>query len=692
MKNSLKNLIFSSVTLRGSILLALFAALVQITGVSTYSQERRYYNYGYNTEPEWLRANSGEKVICYGTQVTGVAQETTNSMPYQQKKVLSKDEVIEGIKLACSEAKEKVVKPTDSDLVDLRKKTLRTVDVLNQKLSGKAKSQDAAQLKETLKLSELKKALSSKDGFDSVCISETFQGFQDNPEMFKEEIFTPLKEIVRQYLVVEMAVNDEKFTDSFAAFCDGFPKIVEMYLVAEKPEYLVPMADAMIWLTDLGTKVDSAKQITDFVREAFEQPNFFAYVSADFIAAGFEKDIDEPVDVQEIILGTRVRGNGTIVGKSTATLRPNNNKAEIQVLLDTNISTRTVGVNGPVTITNQNSGPLTSEKSIYITGDKICAAAAASDASIVSQTVNLCINGGHIVQKIARNKVQQKKPAAQAEANRRAEVKFSKRFDNEVNPKITELNDRFQNEFRKPLIADGYFPEVLDLRTTAEELIATVLLAPKLHPSTYSAPPTVNQEGTDFVIELNQSLPNNLAKLELSGRRVEEGKMIANLKEKYPKLAENLNRDEEQPELAVTFANKSPLAVSFAGDVVTLCLHFDKLEQEGQSYPGLDITVKYRIRSEEIEENGSKCTKLVFELVETPSVFPPGFDPNGGKTLSGREQLIRNIVMQRMDKSLKKSFEMKPIELQGQWEGRGKLYPSLGTAENGWLVLGWTWK
>ena len=604
-----------------------------------------------------------------------------------QTAILTQEELIEQIKQVCENAKKSISQPGEKQLDSLRWRILETLNVLQQNLAWSNNANLSNEAIESLKLSELSKSLVQRtEKLDMEPLTATFIALQDTSRQFDKVVFHPLQNQIRAYFVLYDAVHSESFETNFGEFCNSLPGSVEKYLAGDKPEYGSALAEGVRWMSDLSPYVPSAKIIADRFQGMLARPNFHVVASSRLLAAGFQQGVYENVDVNETIFGTTIRGSGHINGQTTAAFVHNNSLAELRIILDTNMNTNTVGVNGPVRIATASGGTMRSEKPIYITSDSIFTGTASTSAKLSSRTTGLSIDGGRLVKHIAQKRIQQQRPSSEAEARRRAENRMNSRFNSEVEPKIAELNQRYQQQLRHKLMEAGRFPRIWKLNTTSNELQFTVLVGDKSQPTQPFAPPT-QPVGTDLSVRIHQSMPNNALETELGGRRIEEVKFIENLKNQFPELTKDLKRDEDQSPLAITFAKKSPVSFVFSKQTVSVIVHADQFEQDGQLHPGLDITFKFKVRVEKSQEG----SVFVFEEAEPPAVFPPGFDPSGDRKISGREQMIRSIVTKRLEKSMKKSFELKAGELPDQWKGKGILSPEAISSENGWFTIAWNW-
>jgi len=599
------------------------------------------------------------------------------------QEVLSQSEVLQRLQTLCDAAKESDRKPNDADLKQVRTQIRVAVDKLRARLARSPKES------ETLRLENLRRSLMQTGGFPSEAITETYQMMMSSDEI-DAGMTSPLFRLLRKYLTLELAVKNEKFSEEYVAFCAGIPKFVETFLSGDHPEYGPALTDAIAWLSDLGDSAPRAGQIAAFLEEVFGGSNLLVQVSSGFLAHAFHRTIAEPVSVNDRILDTWVQGGGQIRGKTSMEFVPNENRAQIRVLLKTQMTTNTVGHNGPVRVSSTNSGSVFGEKTIFLSEDFFRTTAARSSADLAIQTTgigveNICLARG-IIQRVAEKQVPKRKPQYDAESRRLVANRLSGRLNTEVDSQIAQLLDRYQKELRTPLLKTGLFTSPWKFQTTRTELKWSAAVAANSQPGAASAPPEL-PDRSDIAVRVHQSALNNAAQSQLAGKRLVFEEMRSQIQEKYPRLAENIEWDEENPLTAITFAEKSPISIMFKDNVATIIIHIDQFEQDEQEHPGLDITIKYRMKAEMVAENGKPTMKFIFEKVEAPTVFPPGFDPNSGARIAGRHLAIRSIVTKRLDTQLKDSFVVSPMELEEQWKGKGLLTPQTIATDQGWLTV-----
>lgn len=603
----------------------------------------------------------------------------------------TREEIVKRIGKICSEMKESLEKPTPQHKKALRKRLLEAIRTLNREFE---QSKDCGQMqlcRDELQLEKLH-AIAEGELLESEIFLNAYQLLNSPDPRWNRALFRPLRSTLRQIYSVESAILDESFLETLETACDSIPGFVGIYLQNDQPEYGTALAEVIVWLSDLGESVSAAKTLSEELQTVLYRPNLRVQASDDFLSSLFERTVQESVDVHEIIQGVNIRGKGNLSGKTRAVLVPNERRAEIHVLLESDFQSEPIARKRPATVWTQNTAKVQSVKPLVFSEEGFQARAARSRAKMHSKIKGMHVEGGPFVQALAPSVAQRRQPGILAESERRLQSRINEQFNATVDPQIQKFHERYLELIRDPMRENGTFPRVWDMRTDAKWLRFCAFFSSVSEPGAANPPP-VFEESADLIVQLHQSTLNNVASWKLAGAKIEELGFMDQLQETFPALQGNLKRDIDQPPLTISFAKKNPVSFTFHENVLKISLRIDRFEREEQSFPGMDITLKYRIRIEETRSPDSEnpIGKIVFEQVEAPLVFPPNFDPEKNGRLSGREQMIRNIILQRLENGLKKTYEIEPTVPGEQGEDQGLLVPVKGTAENGWFSLVWKW-
>jgi hypothetical protein len=407
-------------------------------------------------------------------------------------------------------------------------------------------------------------------------------------------------------------------------------------------------------------------------------------IGSDFAVAGFKGEMEEALDINETIQGTKVVGGGTLSGISFAELVALPNRAAIKVLADAEMETRTDGSQQMVTLKSHTTGTLRGEKQIIFSADGITTTPAKSKANLNAKVSDVKVNAGPVIQRVARNQVDSRKAGSQAEAARRAEQRMNVRMNERIDPNIAELNERYQ-KIRSQLNKVGLFPRVWNLSSTSQQIDWSILLGNAYQPSApIPAPEAPRSNG--LAVQVHQSALNNMLAIALAGRLIDEEKFSQRMEEFFDETPEFLKRKTGETPAKVSFGPEAPVDVLFIDNKLRVVVRLNDIQVMDNVGRAFSISVEYQIKTE--KRDGQDI--VVLERTEAEA-FPTGFRPDSGQTLSATQTIIRTYLLRRLE-ALEKRYEMEPLELKGEWEGKGRLIPQFVSTEKGWLTFVWNWE
>ena len=427
-----------------------------------------------------------------------------------------------------------------------------------------------------------------------------------------------------------------------------------------------------------------ARGVVAAVRAAAGQPNVLIDVHENLLAPVVNRPIDQPMPVDEVVLGTRVRGSGHTRGSVRLDFVPSSDRAAFDIVLDaTNIST-TQGSQGPVTWRSRGVTSLDASRRLFLGPDTAFAAPVQASADTESTVTGLSINkrfGRRIIQRIANRKIAETKPKAEAIAEQRARDRLRRQFDEQTAPAVAQFREQFQSRVRGPLEARGLYPESLQMSTSDTRLaiVARKSLATQL--AAASGPPPA-ASGNLITARVHESAVNNVLEQKLGGRRITQEDVNRLARERNATMPDSLGSEGDQKPWAVTFAKHRPVSVAVDDGRVKLLVRGDKFVSGDRSFPGMDIWVVYAIAS------SSRGKHLVRE--GDVQIYPPGFKPGGKEKLSMAETSLRRILQKRFDKLFAQVIDIPDLPLQGELATVGPLpLGELAARRDGWVVAGW---
>jgi len=445
-------------------------------------------------------------------------------------------------------------------------------------------------------------------------------------------------------------------------------------------ESLAPVPQILERLVEAG----QAPGVVAAVREATSRPNIVLEVHESLLAQAVNRPVDQVMPVDEVVLGTRVRGTGRTQGNVRLDFVPSPDRAAFDLVFDATNVANTRGSQGPVTVNSRGVTNLGARRRFFL--DEYTATATPVQASAATDTTvtGIGINsrfGKRMIRKIASRKIAETKQQAEAIAEGRARERLGRQFGEQTEPALAQFRDQFQGKVRRPLEAQGLYPEMLHMNTTDTTLAITARKAATGQLAAASQPPATVSSNL-ISARVHESAINNILEEKLGGRVITQADVDRMARESNAKMPESLGSDPEQKPWAVTFAKYRPVTVAVDDGRVKVMVRGDKFVAGDRSFPGMDIWATYAIA------RSSQGMHLVRE--GDVQIYPPGFKPGGREKLSMAETSLRRILQKRFDKLCKDVIDIPDLPLQGELAAAGPLpMQQLVARKDGWVVAGW---
>ena len=445
-------------------------------------------------------------------------------------------------------------------------------------------------------------------------------------------------------------------------------------------ESLAPVPPILERLAEAG----QAASVVAAVRGANARPNILLEVHESLLAQAVNRPVDQVMPVDEVVLGTRVRGTGHTRGNVRLDFVPSSDRAAFDLVFAATNVANTRGSQGPVTVNSRGVTSLGARRRFFLDESTASASPVQASASTDSTVTGMAINsrfGKRLIQKIASRKVAETMPQAEAIAEGRARDRLRKQFQDQTEPALAQFREQFQQKVRGPLEKQGLYPEMLHMNTTDTTLAITARKATASQLAAASMPPAA-AAGNLISARLHESAINNMLEEKLGGRMITQADVDRMAREGKAKMPESLGSDPDQKPWAVTFAKHRPVTVAVDDGRVKLMVRGDKFVSGDRSFPGMDIWATYAIAT------SSQGLHLIRE--GDVQIYPPGFKPGGREKLSMAETSLRRILQKRFDKLWKQVIDIPDLPLQGELASAGPLsMKQLDARKDGWVVAGW---
>lgn len=446
-----------------------------------------------------------------------------------------------------------------------------------------------------------------------------------------------------------------------------------------RAESLAPVPLILERLAESG----QSGRIVPAVRGLMGRPNILLAVHEDLLAGAVNRPVHMTSPIDEVVLGTRVRGDGVTSGSVRLDFVPCRDRAAFDLVLAARNVSSTRGSQGPVTVHTRGVTDVGARRRIFVDEAGVTAAAVEASASTDTDITGIGVSarcGKRLIRRIAERKIAQTKPRAEAVAERRARDKTRESFTEQTQPALAQFQEQFESRVRRPLRARGLYPEMLHINTSDSELAITARKAIATQLAAGSHPPAADA-GNLVTARIHESAVNNVLEDQFGGRRFTHLDVERLAREMKAAPPESLAQ-EDQKEWAVTFSKHRPITLSADDGRVKLMIRGDKFVSGEREFPGMDIWVTYAL--------GSAPFGKVLVREGDVQIYPPGFKPGGGEKLTMAETSLRRILQKRFDKVFKSVIEIPDIPLQGEMASAGPLtLTQLESRRDGWVAAGW---
>lgn len=492
--------------------------------------------------------------------------------------------------------------------------------------------------------------------------------------------FAAVRRAVTAYAEAAEAAKNPQAAGIYKQRLEQLAAAVTAAAAAKTPESLAAVGPLLARLEESGQAAADVAR----VRSAINRANLFLDVDESLLENGVNRVVDEHAPINDVMLGTRVRGTGHTTGLVFLDFVPAGDRAVIDLKLDATNHSNTRGGKGPVTVHTLGTTKVDARKRILIDAERVTALPAEASASTSTRTAGIGVSAKfakNLIRKMASRKIAEMRPQAEAISSQRARQRVQWQFEEQTGSAVAQASRDYQEKFRRPLIERGWYPEMLHINTSDERLSVTARKALTDQVAAFTLPPDVDPDAI-MSARVHESLVNNVAQITLGGRTITQEFVEEQIKKNNGKLPESLGNDPDQPPWSITFAKDKPVELDADDSRVKLTVRGSRFTSGEREFPAMDIWAAYRIES----ANGR--VRLVRD--GDVQIYPPGFVPGGGEKLSVAETSLRRILQKRFGNVFKEVVDVEPLELPERMRQAGPLpMEQMVARKDGWVAVGW---
>jgi len=571
---------------------------------------------------------------------------------------------------AARTAKQAFVPASDAD-ADRERKRLTAAVANLKKTIEKASAEDAARWREALEWEQFESMLSATDARPDLkklqAVSERY--YQDVAGLEREE-FLAVRQTLDKYVNVAWLASSAKSQEAYEGILDQLAEKLTAYREKPTTDEAIAIGELLGWMERFG----QAAELVQATRSSYSRPNLFLDVSEAMMQAGVDQNVDETAAVNEVILGTRVRGKARLTGAVTLDLVANDQHAALDILLKGSTISDSVGTNGPVRVFSRGYTSVAAKKSLTLDAMGLSGRPATARCSTRTRIGN--VEAGRLIKHVAMKRIEQTQPEAEAIASRRAAGKIASSVDERSKDLLGDANTAFADKFRLPLVRRGGFPQQLHFQTTDDALQVTMLQAAGDQLAAPNAPPALAGK-FDLAVRMHESLVGNLSQAVLGGVTLTDVRLAEMIKEVTGKVPDELAVTEESEPWAITFTSKRPIEARFDGQTVKITIRGKRFGRGDQEVSRLlEVSATYTV--EKLPDRA--------RLVRQGDVQ---VDFLGRASLSASDVTMKAFMKRKFGDLFKPEIVSEGLALPERWKSMGKLQLQQLGCDQGWLALGW---
>lgn len=532
---------------------------------------------------------------------------------------------------------------------------------------------NAEQWKEYLRWDETLAELQKSDGPAPSLLQQLLPLYYNNHGSLEHPRFTAMRSALLEYRYARGLTDDAQLAERYVAQLDTLAKHLTAYQEEPSVERGQAIGSIVGWLEIAG----QAPELVAAVRACYVQPNLYTVVSERMVNAGFTLNVTETQDVQDCILGTSIRGQATMRGRTRITLLECADRARLLLTLDGTIHSNNVGVNRGVRILSNAQTSVEGTKVVFL--DK---AGLSSERPQVWCDTNSVINAIQarcgIVEKIAWKRASKSKGTAEQIGSRHAEERVAAGMEQRAAEILAKAGDEYQQRFRRPLLRRDEFPQNLKFRTTPGQMHVVWSQA---NASQLAAPNTPDPltGSYDLAVQLHESFVSNFSRAMLGGIRLTDKRLVEILQKNGAEVPEELVSSDGVEAWAITFSARDPISATFSDHTVRFAIRGSQFESgENRVRRSIEMSATYNV---EKTPAGAMLTRQGDVSVEYVGVTGQ---------LPAEDIAIRSVMRKKFEALFRPQFETTGITLPGRWEEFGTLHLEELVTHSGWLNLAWT--
>lgn len=562
--------------------------------------------------------------------------------------------------------------PLPSDHAARAKRKLeQSVERLGRTL-GRSSADNAQRWKDYLQWDVLTAELAKPESPDTRQLGQIATRLFQNYGSLERPVFTQVRDDLMAYLAALSSAADPQLAATYQTQLDQLAEKLGQYEKSPTTDLRQQLGQLIGWLENNG----QAPDVVAAVRARHARPNLFAEVSERLVSGGVGDQIVQQSEVHDCILGTSISGTAVLRGRTRVQLDEHPTKANLHVVLQGVVDSDNVGFNRGVQILSHAVTQVTATKAILLDplGSNSCAAAACC-------TTDTAIHGicakSRFVERIAWKRAGKSQGEAERIGSRHAEARIARQMDARVEEVLAEGRASYQENFRRPLVRRGEFPQLMQFSTLSGFLRVAWRQASASQLAASSPPPQI-AETRDLAVRAHESMVGNFSRAMIGGVTLTDRKLVEILEQYKAEIPAALRLSDDKEPWSITFAANDPVNATFADDTIRFAIRGRRFRLGDRVVNNtLEMSAVYKV---EKTTTGARLTRQGDVSVDY-------IDLRG--QLRVDQIAVRTVMREKFEALFAPEFNTTGLALPGRWGKVGRLQLVHLAAQQGWLALAW---
>ncbi len=338
---------------------------------------------------------------------------------------------------------------------------------------------------------------------------------------------------------------------------------------------------------------NQAPSLVSEVRNAYANPNARLVLGNDVVEQRFSRLINEFNPINEMILGTRVRGQGYLTGRVAPKLIDGPSQATLSLQLMGDFQGTSRGYNRSVVLNTSSQAGISAAESIALTESGLVSLGDTFADANLRTRINSIEHRLAIVRKIAAKEAAKRKPQADRVSLVRLENRVRRQFHEQLQTQLSEANAKLQDAAKTELARLG----VEKPRRTSWSTRDCMSMIWNVQTGTQLAAPgpcvfPINSQG--ITLQVHQSLVGNLLDPVLAGRVIRSEDMDGYIAQ-FGEAAKRIPRKEDDGAWSITLQGFQPVEVLLDDSLVRFRVRISRLDREDKSLDAATVDAAYRV-------------------------------------------------------------------------------------------------